>query len=255
MGCAFWLEGTVSSHSQGGHVQFLLGQCHVALTQHHSLLLVLFLAGLVGGLTHCAGMCGPFVAAQVGKAPLRRLSGAALLPYHAGRMTTYMALGMAAALLSRQIMGSPLQQWMSVAFLTLAGMMFMASALPQAGQALARFRVPGLHRIGDALGRIARPLFHRPQGMDGYLLGVLLGFLPCGLVFAALMVVATTGNPFTAALAMLLFTLGTVPALVLVGLGSGAACRRWPLAAQRAARGVMALNGLNLFVLAGTMIW
>ena len=61
----------------------------------------LFLAGLAGGATHCAGMCGPFVLAQVAAradrantgGALRRLGGAALLPYHAGRLLGYALLG------------------------------------------------------------------------------------------------------------------------------------------------------------------
>ncbi|MBX9701662.1 MAG: sulfite exporter TauE/SafE family protein, partial [Acetobacteraceae bacterium] len=59
----------------------------------------LFLAGLAAGATHCAGMCAPFVLAQAsagagaGGGVLRRLSGAALVPYHLGRMLGYSALG------------------------------------------------------------------------------------------------------------------------------------------------------------------
>ena len=64
-----------------------------------ALLGALFLAGLAGGATHCSTMCAPFVMAQasvgagVGGGVLRRLSGAALLPYHLGRMLGYGALG------------------------------------------------------------------------------------------------------------------------------------------------------------------
>ncbi|MCB2082142.1 MAG: sulfite exporter TauE/SafE family protein, partial [Rickettsiales bacterium] len=46
-------------------MQFILGQCHAAITQYPGVVATLFLAGLVGGVTHCAGMCGPFVASQV----------------------------------------------------------------------------------------------------------------------------------------------------------------------------------------------
>ena len=59
----------------------------------------LFLAGLAGGVSHCAAMCGPFVLAQAGAVAsaggpvLARLAGAALLPYQAGRLLGYSALG------------------------------------------------------------------------------------------------------------------------------------------------------------------
>ncbi|WP_270938003.1 urease accessory protein UreH domain-containing protein, partial [Falsiroseomonas oryzae] len=63
--------------------------------------LALFLAGLAGGATHCAGMCAPFVLAQAGALAdrnagggmLARLAGAALVPYHLGRMLGYATLG------------------------------------------------------------------------------------------------------------------------------------------------------------------
>src|SRR4030095_7428592 len=62
----------------------------------------LLLAGLAGSVVHCVGMCGPFVLGQVmadldhgpsAYGEWRRLCGAALLPYHLGRLTTYAALG------------------------------------------------------------------------------------------------------------------------------------------------------------------
>ena len=73
----------------------------------------LFLAGLVGSLTHCAGMCGPFVLTQVGAGletvpaakmtEWTRLRGALLIPYHLGRFTTYVLLGASIKEIVRQI--------------------------------------------------------------------------------------------------------------------------------------------------------
>ena len=63
-----------------------------SLRSNAPLVLALFMAGLVGSAGHCAGMCGPFVLAQVGaRTQLNRLAGSALLPYHLGRGTTYIA--------------------------------------------------------------------------------------------------------------------------------------------------------------------
>ena len=80
-----------------------LSRCEAAITGHGGPMASLFLAGLVGGFGHCAGMCGPFVLAQglarLEKVPasamseLTRLAGAALVPYHAGRATSYAPLG------------------------------------------------------------------------------------------------------------------------------------------------------------------
>ncbi|MCH2038373.1 MAG: sulfite exporter TauE/SafE family protein [Rickettsiales bacterium] len=240
---------------------FLLNHCYEAFEQHPSILLSLFLAGLVGGLTHCTGMCGPFVAAQIRchdrdgvTMHLGRLSASALLPYHFGRMTTYIVLGMAAAMASRQIIGTPLQQWVSLMFLSIAGCVFILSGLPNIKHKLMNVRFKGVSVLGKVIGSMSAPLMHKPSGLRGYGLGVLLGFLPCGLVFAALMIVSTTASPVTAALAMMFFTVGTFPSLFLVGLGSHLAYRKWPDSMQVITRSIMILNGVSLFLIAQNMV-
>lgn len=57
----------------------------------------LFLGGLLGGLTHCAFMCAPFVVMMQQKT-IGRLQSVLLIPYHLGRMVTYVGLGVLANL-------------------------------------------------------------------------------------------------------------------------------------------------------------
>lgn len=238
-------------------MQFLLSHCQTMINEQGSVLLTLLLAGLVSGFTHCAGMCGPFVMAQTNCSDcnsdmqLKRLSGAALLPYHLGRMTTYICLGVIAALLAKQIIGTPIAQWISVSFLVGAGCLFILSAMPK-GKHMA---VHHHHTASSSLATLAAPLFKQPRGMHGYALGVLLGLLPCSVIYAALMVVATTGGAAVAAVAMALFTLGTFPALFLVGTLSRFSYKKWPGTMRHIARTVMVVNGINLFALAGHMAW
>ena len=245
-------------------MDFLIGQCSIAFAQHSSIILTLFMAGLVGGFTHCIGMCGPFVIAQCskksetnnvnyGQAPyLQRLTGKLLLPYHLGRMTTYIGLGIIASLLSKQIIGTETQRIISVVFLSLAGLIFIASALPK----IRKFNIGRkLFGFTGLISKTAQIFIANPRGLKGYSLGILLGFLPCGLIFAALMVVATTVNPFSAAIAMALFALGTIPALLIVEFGGAIALHKWPKVTQFCARMAMIFNGISLFILAGRMIW
>lgn len=245
-------------------MEYLSNHCSGTFVQYSSVLLTLFAAGVVGGFTHCAGMCGPFVVAQVANkfddmqveeaTILRRLGGAALLPYHLGRMTTYAFLGAIAALLSRQIIGSPLEKWVAASLLVVAGLIFMASALPAMKARFLKLRFVGLQKLAKFLSGMAKPLLVSPSKANGYMLGVLLGFLPCGLVFAALMVVSVSASPITAAAAMVLFTIGTFPALFAVGFSSQFAYKRWPEMARKLARFVMVFNGLSLFAIATKMI-
>lgn len=189
----------------------------------------LFLLGLVGGATHCAGMCGPFVLAQVGNrlaaTPLERttrlvrLRGAALLPYHAGRATTYAALGAAAAAALGGVPGLLAGGRLPATAMGGVALLFVGLA---AYQLIPR---PALSGIGARAiagwQRSFAPLFSRPTGLSGYLLGLGLGFLPCGLVYAALLIVGASGDWRQGALGMAAFALGTMPALFAVG-GFGA---------------------------------
>ncbi len=223
--------------------------------------LALFVAGLVGSFSHCAGMCGPFVLAQSAantaarssthtsptslanpltnpvpnsvagpSTVFARLGGAALLPYHLGRATTYVALGAAAASLTGALMMVPELRWLAIAFLALAGLAFLTHAVGGLPAALKR-HLPARHlgaRWAALVSRLARPLFASPRGLRGYFLGVALGFIPCGLLYAALAVAAASASPVHAAIAMAAFVLGTAPGLFLVAFAGHVAARRWP---------------------------
>ncbi|MFO1128846.1 MAG: sulfite exporter TauE/SafE family protein [Rhodospirillales bacterium] len=237
-----------------------LAACRAALSADGSLLASLFLAGLVGSLTHCTGMCGPFVLAQTvarldavpagGMRELHRLAGAALAPYHLGRATTYTGLGAIAATLAGGVIDATRWRWLSVALLAVAALLFLAYALRALGVAIpgtAGGTGAGWSRL---VGGWAKPLFDRPIRWRGYLLGVLLGFLPCGLLYAALAAAAASGSALSGAAAMFAFSLGTVPALVAVGLAGHVAGSRFRATARALAPVLMLINAAALSYLA-----
>lgn len=213
----------------------LLEVCRVSVADNGGVLFSLFLTGLLGSLTHCAGMCGPFVlsqtAARLEAVPVarmsewHRLSGAALLPYHLGRATTYAALGGLAAALAGRLAAWPGLRWLAGALLGLAALFLLAMALPRLKTLLGSGAGEGWW--SRSVGRLAQPLFRAPTGWRGWLLGVALGFIPCGLLYAALAAAAATGEALAGVLAMLAFTAGTVPALFAVGVLGHMALGRW----------------------------
>lgn len=255
-------------------MEYLIWQCQVAIESNGGILLSLFLAGLLGSVNHCAGMCGPFVMAQLdgpkqgsnGRgdvSPLKRLRGIALLPYHSGRLTTYVLLGVISAGLSQYIVGSPVQRGIAFVLLSIAGLLFLCSAVPSVKAVFSPFFANGTNErgslsivasFGEFIGKAARPFFMRKSARHQYLLGTLLGFIPCALVIAAVMAVAATGSPITAAIGMIMFGIGTIPALVMVGAGAHAAMSYWPRGMQQISTGIMAINGVGLMVLAGGMV-
>jgi len=251
----------LDAHSALSLLEAGLNQCAVVIDRDGGLLLALLTAGLVGGTTHCAGMCGPFVLAQVTArleqvpvarmSEFHRLTGAAVLPYHLGRATTYTLLGAAGALVAGHVAALPGLRWVSVALLAFAALFFLGYA----AKGLSAWLPKGQGRLqrwwGERVSRLARPLFGRPTGWRGYGLGVALGFIPCGLLYGAIAVAAASGNALTGAIGMAAFALGTVPSLLAVGLAGHFAGRTWRNAVATAAPLVMVVNAGVL----GWMAW
>ena len=217
-----------------------------------ALLGAMLLAGLAGGVTHCAGMCGPFVIAQIADAPpggrLARLSGAALLPYHAGRLVGYGTLGAVAGgtagLLSASISRGLLALPLAAAALVMLAQAGTRLPLP----AWARLHLPAGPVPGFAmLGRLLRA----PPGPGrGFLLGLMLSALPCGLLYGALAAAMAAGSALAGALAMAAFVTGTIPALAGVALLGRFFGRRFGAGLRLASGIALAVNGAALAALA-----
>ncbi|WP_148561018.1 sulfite exporter TauE/SafE family protein [Magnetospira sp. QH-2] len=243
-----------------------LAHCKVVAVDNSGLLVSLFMAGLLGGLTHCIGMCGPFVLSQVtarleatpasAMREWQRLTGAALLPYHLGRMTTYMALGAGIALLAGGAVSLTGYRWLSALLLGLAALFFIGYAL--------RALVPSLSLMGSGgkgeswwsrnVGRVVKPLFSRPLGWRGYLLGLALGFIPCGLLYGALAAAASAGDPLAGVMAMGAFAIGTMPSLLGVGLAGHMAGLQWREGLIKVAPVLLVVNAAILSYMAWQML-
>ena len=181
--------------------------------------------GFLGGFGHCVGMCTPFVLLvsrrfappDAGRAP----AFGAQLWYTAGRVLTYAGLGALAGFVGGvvELAGSLLG--LQRAALVLAGLVLVLEAtlgLAGAGPLASTQGGRLFARVSAALGR---RIPGHPFG-----LGLLLGLLPCGLLYAALIAAVSRGGPAGGALAMLLFGLGTAPALLGVSLADDLLARR-----------------------------
>lgn len=234
-------------------------QCRVVLEGDGSLLASLLLTGMVGGVSHCAGMCGPFVLSQVAArlegTPVsqmnewHRLAGAAAIPYHLGRATTYAALGGIGALLAGSLTDLGGLHWLSAGLLLFAALFMLSMAIP-ALKRLISGRSGAEGWWSRHVSGLARPLFAAPTGWRGYLLGLLLGFIPCGLLYGALAAASATGNVLAGVFGMLAFAAGTVPTLVAVGLIGHMAGQQWRVNLLRWAPLLLVLNAGVLTMLA-----
>jgi sulfite exporter TauE/SafE len=224
-------------------------------TQTSALLLGLF------GAVHCIGMCGGIVSALTQTAPSRPVTHSIFTPpqlvyplgYSLGRIASYSVAGALAGSL-----GFALAQLIGPAggkaIRLLAGLFMIAGGSYVAGWWLGmrHFEV-----LGARLWRHVSPLTRHFQPADRVwkvlVLGALWGWLPCGLVYAALAMAASTGTAAGGALFMLSFGLGTLPALVATGAMASTLSRvtrssgaRWVAGGLVVAFGVWTILGVFL---------
>ena len=189
-----------------------------------------FVTGVISSFGHCLGMCGGIVAiysarqsamsAEPGNKPNLLARVASFLPLHLGRITTYAffgaLIGLAGSLLDR---AGGLMGWQGV-FSILVGIAMLVVSLslmgilPPIEMALASITA------GSSPMRRMRGLFDKHSFLSTLTLGILWGFLPCGLVFAMLVLSARSQTVWGGALTMLAFGLGTIPTLLGFGLAA-----------------------------------
>jgi len=222
-------------------------------------LLPFFMIGLLGAV-HCVGMCGGIVGAMsLAGAPRRSfpvpvVTAAAsapgmvldntlrILAYNTGRIASYMTAGAIAGgvaggahaladMASLQIAGYWLANLMLVALgLTLMGAWRGLARLEQAGQVIWRRVQP-----------LMKPLLPMDSVPKALALGALWGWVPCGMVYSVLLAAMLTGSPWSGAAVMLAFGLGTLPALLTMGM-AGARLTSWTrVRGVRVAAGIIVL--------------
>ncbi|MBI5649076.1 MAG: sulfite exporter TauE/SafE family protein [Chloroflexi bacterium] len=195
-----------------------------------SSIVLAFVTGVISSFGHCLGMCGGIVAIYSARQPaLATTNGARpslmtrianLLPLHLGRILTYTFFG---ALIG--LAGSLLEQFGGLmgaqgALSIIVGAIMILLALSLLGV------LPSIETVIASATSGASPM-KRMRGLLGKQnvwatlgLGVLWGFLPCGLVFAMLVIAASTQTIWGGALTMFAFGLGTIPTLLGFGLAA-----------------------------------
>lgn len=177
--------------------------------------------GLVGSL-HCAGMCGPIAVAL----PLNNRSwfsriGGGLL-YNTGRTITYGILGAVLGLAGMGLALGGLQQWVSI---ILGIIMILAVLIPRLGNA--GKKLTGLSdRMTGILKKPFARLFRARTFGSLFIIGLLNGFLPCGLVYIALAGALVMSHVHEGALYMIFFGLGTIPMMLAISIAGNLLSQR-----------------------------
>lgn len=202
------------------------------------------MAGFFGS-GHCLGMCGPVVVLfETGEGSWRRR-----IAYNAGRAAFYVLLGTVAAGLGAALTQIAGVQNSLYVLRIVAALLVIALGL----NLLFNLRILAfLESAGAGLWRKLAPLARRVVPMTSmpraFAAGFLWGALPCGLVYSALAIAATSGTAVSGALVMLAFWLGTLPALIAAGASAGR-IRAWsgrPLVRRLAGVLMMAIGAFAL---------
>ena len=170
----------------------------------------MLLSGLVLGLLgslHCVGMCGPIAFLLPVSRDNNKLRLFQIGSYHLGRFTAYALLGLIFGFLGRSLSLFGAQQYLSI----IAGvLLLLAVAIPQRILFKYSLSKPLAMAIGKLKSSMASAL--KSKRPDTFLtLGLLNGFLPCGLVYMAVFGSLALANPWQGSLYMALFGLGTLP--------------------------------------------
>ena len=204
-------------------------------------LLSAFVVGLLGGV-HCVGMCGGIAGALSFGLPAER-NLPILIAYNVGRIGSYTLAGALMGALGFYFSGLLPVQTAQQVLLSIAGLFLVLMGLYLAGwwNVLSRVERAGgvLWRKIEPLGRGLLPVRSVRQGL---MLGLLWGWLPCGLVYSALIWTVSSGGALKGAMLMLAFGLGTLPNLLLMGVAA-AQLNRWTRQpAVRAIAGVLVMG-------------
>ena len=170
------------------------------------MLFTAFIFGLISSF-HCIGMCGP-IAMML---PVDRNNQAKkvtqIITYHLGRLFAYSTIGFIFGLLGKGFLLAGMQQKMSV-FIGIA--MILIILIPEKVVANYNFSKP-IFKVISKIKTTLGSQFKNKSYKSLFTIGLLNGFLPCGMVYVALFGAIAMQSPTFGVLYMVLFGLGTVP--------------------------------------------
>ena len=181
------------------------------------------MTGLLGNV-HCFGMCGGLSSAlalskpKMAEAELRGL----LFPLlnNIGRLSTYMMLGAMAGGFGK-LLSMSVGQYGMLSLRGLAGILLICLGLYLSTwwRGLQFLEAKGAI-LWQKIPPMLKKLMPAQTYASAYVLGILWGFLPCGLIYSTLSLASTTGSMAQGAMVMGLFALGTLPSMLTLGIFS-----------------------------------
>jgi sulfite exporter TauE/SafE len=165
-----------------------------------------FIFGLISSL-HCIGMCGPIAMMLPVDRNNPTKKATQIFTYHLGRISAYSTIGLVFGLLGKGFFLAGLQQKLSI-FIGIA--MILVILIPERTFAKYNFSKPVFNLISKIKTKLGSQ-FNNRSYKSLFTIGLLNGFLPCGMVYVALFGAIAMQSAGFGVLYMVLFGLGTVP--------------------------------------------
>jgi len=179
---------------------------------------ILLGAGLLTGLSHCLGMCGPLVGAfALRRRAEKREISTPLVLFQTGRLTTYFVLGAMVGSVG-YVVTPAIHNWQGI-FSVILGLLMALLGLALLGFLPLQHWISSLMPTRLVSGWI-KHLMASPHPAAPFGLGLANGLLPCGPVYAMVLLAAASGDPLRGASILLIFGLGTLPAMLGIGFSA-----------------------------------
>lgn len=188
--------------------------------EHNITFITLFLLGFFGG-THCVGMCGGLSSAFALQLPphLNRFWLVVLL--NLGRISSYIIIGSLLGFIGQLGISLDQTRFLQNGLYIFANILLLFLGLYLSGISTAATQI---EKIGKPIWRKLNPLLNKLLPIKSipacFAVGILWGWLPCGLVYSASLYALGSGNALTGGLYMAAFALGTLPNLLAIGIFS-----------------------------------
>lgn len=208
------------------------------------LIIAFFILGVTNSFTHCISMCGPIAVSQVSMrlmhienqkihSQLSRIYAGLAPTYYIGKAMTYSIMGATLSLFSELITQNYSWQIFRIIVLLFLAILFSLLAFTKIFSKFKKYSIFHIQILSKIikqnyfskytkqfttrLSNLIKKLHLKPEGFHGLLLGMILGLIPCGLVYMVLLgALSTTSSPLLASMLMFVFGLGTFPGLFLV---------------------------------------
>lgn len=187
----------------------------------NAILATVFVASLLGSM-HCVGMCGPF-AILAGTGDGKSFQFRPTVAYSLGRLISYSMVGVIFGAMGLAINQSgSVAGWQQTATWVAGLAMILVGGIALVRHLGGTIRLP---RIAAPLERTLQRVFQLgktlPPLQRAFIIGISSSLMPCGWLYAFAISAAGTGSPIWGAVLMATFWAGTIPLMVLVGLGAG----------------------------------